>query len=353
MKMKRNSSSSIGSLLSNNSSHSSFSEMLESGMNTIGLSVSGVTAGVNSIGSATINTISTIGTSGGKPQEPQSHLSTELSREEFREFLCFTLAKECPNADDLEPLYEVLESESFNQRELNDMEGGLRSLLTSNRNLPAKVVGQVHTFLGLVYLELENNSSAVESFVRAVWFISRNPEDSVAIAQANHRLGLAYGRKKDYQQALELIDRAIGAYDPSSEISVIAKEDRHEFMEAQQLELLAKAGRLTKAVAEKSTQNQRASRRKRVSGRSPLKRRSSFNKGLQGLIQSVTLDGGSRQLPGLMRQSTTPASLSRENSDAALGINKKAAEAKSRRQTWSIKKTDSQDIIDYVNDEDN
>jgi Tetratricopeptide repeat len=325
-------SSSITSLASTKSisSHASLSDLL-------GSSITNLSSTLNAAVGATIGvTISTgNGSSKSKLQQQPVGISTELCMAEFKDFLCHTLAKEVMNSDDLDPLYESLEVSNMLQEELHDMEVGLLSLLKSNPTLPSKVVGQMHTFLGMVYMEMDNSTKAVESFMRAIWFIGRNPENQLAIAQANHRLGLAYGRKKEYQQAMNMLDRAIAGYEETSALFVIAKEDRHEVMEAQQLDLLAKSGRVSKAVVEDNAKNKRASRRNRVSGakrEEGMKRQNSFNRGLKSAMNALGGSGKAMGLPGFKRTNTAgELSLSRSSNEldvgGRLGVRRQASSA--------------------------
>lgn len=315
--MKRVSSSNSLASTKSLSSHNSFSDLLGSSISTLTLGVTAVGAGVNAVVGATIGGVSH-NSSRTKLQHPQEKgISTELCMSDFKAFLCHTLAKEVVNSDHLDPLYALLDVSSLVQEDYQEMELALLTVLKSNPTLPSKVVGQVHTFLGMVYLELDNNTKAVEAFLRAIWFISRNPEDETAIAQANHRLGLAYGRNKEYQQAINLLDRAIAGYDPTGPCYVLAKEDRHEVMEAQQLDLLAKSGRVSKAVVDKNAKSKRESRRKRVSQQDGgMKRSSSFNKSLTAAMTAFGGPGSNKNKGFVIKRQSTAelASIARSGS---------------------------------------
>jgi tetratricopeptide (TPR) repeat protein len=287
-----------------------------SGINTIGaVGVSSMNT-IGAVGASGINTISnmsahsihslssTISTT--KPKhKASSGPTTELSLEELEDFLQDTLSEELDSTA-LVSLYQALEMEKIRDI-LNELEQALQGLLKSHPALPPKITANLHTYLGLVYMELGNNNSAVDALMRAIWFQSRTPEDTFAIAQANHRLGMAYGRKKDYEQATELIDRAIAGYDTSSDNYVMAKEDRHDIVEAQQLELLTKNGRYTirQDMQQTVARNQRVARRRRGSAtREKPKHRSSFS-GLAEVFNSIG-GGGNKSGPGLERQETAP-----------------------------------------------
>jgi tetratricopeptide (TPR) repeat protein len=188
---------------------------------------------------STINTIKR-NNSFKKPKTPRAGPTTEFSLMDFDLFLRDSALRREVNESCLHQLEVSLELDAF-QDILHEVEVGLLSILKTYPNLDTKLVSEIHTYLGLVYLEQENNHAAVDSFTRAIWFKSRTPEDTFGIAKANHRLGLAYGRKKDYEQARVLLTRAIDSYETSSSLYVLAKADRHEFQEAEQLELLRKS----------------------------------------------------------------------------------------------------------------
>lgn len=244
---------------------------------------------------------------------------TEFAPADFQDFLEDELS-EMVDSNDLNNLTEAIEVSSFKDM-LRELEEALNALLKSNQDLPPQVTAKLHTYLGLAYLELGNHDSAVSAFMRAIWFQSRTPEDTLAIAQANHRLGMAYALKKDYDQAIELIDRAIAGYDTSSDDYLTAKEDRHSIVEAQQLELLTKNGRYTirQDMQQTVANNQRVARRERRrhnSNREKPKRRGSFS-GLADVFSSI--GGGSSKGPGLARQATAPVESTRTKSSAPAG----------------------------------
>lgn len=71
---------------------------------------------------------------------------------------------------------------------------------------------------------------------------------------------------------MDMLDKAIALYDTSSELYVVAKEDRHDLQEAQQLELLAKSHRHTIRPGMEKTIEAERERRRRGSSRSSLQR---------------------------------------------------------------------------------
>lgn len=238
------------------------------------------------------STLSTTRRTSSKSVEPTGP-STELSLDDFEQFLSKSLYAELGSGcEGVSQLFECLDMDCY-QDTLALMEVGLLSILRAYPSLSSPVVGEIHSYLGLVYLELGNYTSAVDAFMKAIWFQSRTPaeENAFAIAQANHRLGMAYGLKKQFRQAVELLDGAIAAYDPSSENYVRAKEDRHAFQEAEQLALLAKTRpqAIRRGAQRTKSGESNASSRQRGSRRHQVKR---------------TASSASSSRPGFMRQKT-------------------------------------------------
>jgi tetratricopeptide (TPR) repeat protein len=89
----------------------------------------------------------------------------------------------------------------------------LETFLSSTDALPPAVVAYVHTYLGLVDLQLKQHSSAINHLLKALWIrtSAHEPEDHIAVAQ--HRLALAYGAALEFSKATSLLQRAHQHYD--------------------------------------------------------------------------------------------------------------------------------------------
>ena len=143
---------------------------------------------------------------------------------------------------------------------LAEIEHYLTTILESTPSLPAPVVADLHSYRGLVNLKQgDHNVAAVESFTRALWLQSHlmrlasdeqeELERLLDMALTEHRLGVAYGRNKQYLEAIDQMKYAIQSYERaqvgiSESCYVSAKEDLHEFTEARQLSLLKSSGRV-------------------------------------------------------------------------------------------------------------
>ena len=198
MPLKRNSSSNslVGFIESMQNSGSSVVNAISTGtkstISTIGAINTTTFNTIHTIGNGTIDTIATISTVPtnlvSKPKIPTG-LTTELCLQDFKEFVSQDLSQEeSIDFDVVDELFHTLAL--HNQRDvLQGLEDGLSSLLKSKHSLPTPIVAQLHAYLGMVYMELNNYNSAEDSFMRSIWFQSRTPEDTLAIALANHRLG--------------------------------------------------------------------------------------------------------------------------------------------------------------------
>ena len=167
-----------------------------------------------------------------------------LDLEQFDQFISQVLCTEIEEVECLAALDECLSMPlKYYHEILHRMEVGLTELLSFHHELSDCLKCEMHTYLGLVYLEQRNHSAAVDTLTKALWYQSKSPTDKLGVALANHRLGVAYGRKRNYELALGLIGRAIEVYeseDAPADIYVAAKSDRHEFLEQEQLALLLK-----------------------------------------------------------------------------------------------------------------
>lgn len=261
--------------------------------------------------------------SSGGFKPPLGEISTELCLSSFKRFLKHTLYQEeaiSEPREALRPMEHCLDLENFFDV-LDELEIRLLSLLKSYPSLSSPVVGDIHSYLGLIYLEQENDTAAVDSFTKAIWFLKRSssntPDDSnaaLAVAKANHRLGLAYGRCGDHKQAIHLIEHAIATYSSLCETScedyIRAKEDCHAVQEALQLELLTKNSnyKIRPDMEETVSEHRRMPRRRRTnrttSGNTCSSLGSNHSRRSVSPLGGMFGSGGSSHSPSLRRSAS-------------------------------------------------
>jgi len=167
---------------------------------------------------------------------------------------------------------------------LQDLEVGLMSILDYTPTLPSNIVAQLHSYRGLLFEKLQDPVNASDCFMRALWIQThsfrsnhkiQNEDHTTAnttagtgtshennyseaamaayleIATTEHRLGVALGKAKQFQKAMDQIQHALVSYQKANggQISggnygarmVMAKEDLHDVVEEQQLDMLRKS----------------------------------------------------------------------------------------------------------------
>ena len=186
---------------------------------------------------------------------------TDLAVNDFKEFINKTLPEYVQDKD----LVAMLQHQAKTYLpttcpgSLAEIEHYLATILESSPSIPAPVVADLHTYRGLIHLlRGDQHMAAIEAFTRALWLqthLMRMASDEQKelvrlfdMALTEHRLGVAYGRNKQYVEAIDQMNYAIKNYERSQVgISegcyVSAKEDLHEFTEARQLNLLRSSGR--------------------------------------------------------------------------------------------------------------
>jgi hypothetical protein len=187
---------------------------------------------------------------------------TDLALDEFREFVNKILPEHVPDQE----LVSMLQDEVKHHPptpcsgSLTEIDDYLATILESSPSIPATVVADLHTYRGLVYLMRGNqqNNAAIEAFTRALWLqthlmrLAVEEQDVMVrlldLALTEHRLGVAYGRNKQYVEAIDQIQYAIQSYERAkvgiSECCYVsAKEDLHEFIESRQIDMLRSSGR--------------------------------------------------------------------------------------------------------------
>lgn len=90
----------------------------------------------------------------------------------------------------------------------------LEAFLSSSSTLPALVVFEVHSLIGLLSAEQKKYSSAIQSYMKALWMAASAdniPEEELAVTL--HRLGKAYGELANHLEAKNLLEKALKVYE--------------------------------------------------------------------------------------------------------------------------------------------
>mmetsp|Transcript_14258 Transcript_14258/g.18618 ORF Transcript_14258/g.18618 Transcript_14258/m.18618 type:complete len:237 (-) Transcript_14258:1780-2490(-) len=155
-------------------------------------------------------------------------LTVGLNRDRLEHFLCNELGLYCKD----ERLCKLARI-SFNglshrirsvglensQEELSNAVVVLVSFLNSTQSLPACIVYETHSFLGLVKSAQRNNQAAKMHFLKALWIINgasssttegEIPREQLAVVL--HRLGRAYASCRHFRETEGLIQKALASY---------------------------------------------------------------------------------------------------------------------------------------------
>jgi tetratricopeptide (TPR) repeat protein len=81
--------------------------------------------------------------------------------------------------------------------------------------LPSSVIYEAHSLMGCIHELLEQYTLASQSFTKALWIASSTATDSgrAHTAVALHRLGRSYGSMGRYQEANNLLEKALFKYE--------------------------------------------------------------------------------------------------------------------------------------------
>jgi tetratricopeptide (TPR) repeat protein len=86
--------------------------------------------------------------------------------------------------------------------------------LSASPVLPALIVYEVHSAIGLIREAQGQYTCAIQSYLKAFWVASATskiPQEELGCVL--HRLGKAYGRSGKYQKGMILLEEAIGIYE--------------------------------------------------------------------------------------------------------------------------------------------
>jgi tetratricopeptide (TPR) repeat protein len=116
------------------------------------------------------------------------------------------------------------DSRCYAEEDIEDVAMILEDFLGSTPSLPPCLVAYVHTYIGLVRQYEQRYSSAIVSLLKALWIRKSSHEEADQLAVSCHRLGLVHGLAGDFDQATNLLQRALDYYREAH----IANE--HEFV---------------------------------------------------------------------------------------------------------------------------
>ena len=116
--------------------------------------------------------------------------------------------------------------------DLSNVASVLDTFVSSSPSLPAAIVYEVHSLMGLVRVALKQHSVAVKSYMKALWFASATediPQEQLAVTL--HRLGKAYGDTTigRYGEASYLLTKALDIYERAH-----VHKDHHCVVDARQ-----------------------------------------------------------------------------------------------------------------------
>ena len=94
----------------------------------------------------------------------------------------------------------------------------LQSCIQSNPSLAPDVAAEAHSFIGLLQQKQGLFPEAIQSFLKALWIISSSSSSvevkpSWKLAASKHRLGVAYGRNSQFDDAILLLESAQKEYE--------------------------------------------------------------------------------------------------------------------------------------------
>jgi tetratricopeptide (TPR) repeat protein len=151
-----------------------------------------------------------------------STFSVGLDTDHIERLLCQSLLRRTKDAElvalisEFEGLGARCHSQGLEncQDELNNASTMLAICLDALPALPAQIVLQVHSAIGLIYEAQGQYNSAIQSYLRAFWVASAAaniPQEQLGCVL--HRLGNAYSLSGKYQMGRSLIEKATKIYE--------------------------------------------------------------------------------------------------------------------------------------------
>jgi tetratricopeptide (TPR) repeat protein len=148
--------------------------------------------------------------------------SVGLDPDELERLLCQTLLRFTRDAELVALISEFeglgarchLQGLESCQDELNNAATVLVISLSASPALPAQLVLEVHSAIGLIREAQGQYTSAIQSYLRAFWVasaITNIPQEE--LGRVLHRLGKAYGLSGNYQRGRSLLEKAIEIYE--------------------------------------------------------------------------------------------------------------------------------------------
>jgi tetratricopeptide (TPR) repeat protein len=151
-----------------------------------------------------------------------STFSVGLDPDRLERLLCHALLRRTKDAElvalisDFEGLGARCHSQGLEscQDELNNVSTMLSISLSTLPALPAQLVLEVHSAIGLIHEEQGQYTSAIQSHLKAFWVASATtniPQEE--LGRVLHRLGKTYGLSGNYQIGRSLLEKAIEIYE--------------------------------------------------------------------------------------------------------------------------------------------
>lgn len=148
--------------------------------------------------------------------------SVDLDPNRLERLLCQALLRRTKDAElvalisDFEGLGARCHSQGLEscQDELNNVATMLTISLSVSPPLPAQLVLEVHSAIGLIHETQGQYTSAIQSHLRAFWVasaITNIPQEE--LGRVLHRLGKAYGLSGNYQIGKSLLEKVIDIYE--------------------------------------------------------------------------------------------------------------------------------------------
>ena len=102
---------------------------------------------------------------------------------------------------------------TWTHEELCDIISALQELLSSVKEPSSTLVWEVHSTIGIIHQRLNHDARATQSFLQALW-VQTSSEDvsAVTVGLTKMRLALAYGRKGQNQEAINVLESSINDF---------------------------------------------------------------------------------------------------------------------------------------------
>ena len=102
----------------------------------------------------------------------------------------------------------------WTREELCDIISALQELLSSVQEPSSTLVAEVHSTIGIIHQRLHHDARATQSFLQALWVQTATDDVSpVTLGLTKMRLALAYGRKGQNQEAVNVLQSCMADFE--------------------------------------------------------------------------------------------------------------------------------------------